>query len=125
MNRYQLASLVYDLPFTSVPGMRPPERLRELVKWIKDHSPVGDSVSLALPQGLMSTSYNENELYNQMMQLPIRKATFIVRLWTDGDPRDDNAWRGSAEHIGGQSGQFQTLDELIDWLRHELGKTSL
>jgi hypothetical protein len=60
-----------------------------------------------------------------MKQLPIRKATFIVRLWTDGDPLDDNVWRGSAEHIGGQSHQFQTLDELIDWLRHELGETTL
>jgi uncharacterized OsmC-like protein len=26
-----------------------PERLRELVKWIEDHSPVGDSVSRAIP----------------------------------------------------------------------------
>ena len=26
-----------------------PERLRELVKWIEDHSPVGDSVSRAVP----------------------------------------------------------------------------
>jgi hypothetical protein len=53
------------------------------------------------------------------MQPPIRKATFIVRLWTDGDPVDDSTWRGTAEHIGsGQSCQFQTLDELIDWLRH-------
>jgi len=58
------------------------------------------------------------------MQPPIRKATFIVRLWTDGNPVDDNAWRGTAEHIGsGQSNQFQTLDEFIDWLRQELAKT--
>ena len=57
------------------------------------------------------------------MQLPIRKATFIVRLWTDGDPLDDDAWRGTAEHIGsGQSRQFQTLDEFIIWLRQELAK---
>ena len=57
------------------------------------------------------------------MQLPIRKATFIVRLWTDGDPLDDDAWRGTAEHIGsGQSLQFQTLDEFIIWLRQELAK---
>ncbi len=58
------------------------------------------------------------------MQTPIRKATFIVRLWTDGDQFDDNAWRGTAEHIGsGQSCQFQTLDEFINWLRQELAKT--
>ncbi len=58
------------------------------------------------------------------MQPPIRKATFIVRLWTDGDPVDANAWRGTAEHIGsGQSRQFQTLDEFIKWLRQELAKT--
>jgi hypothetical protein len=57
------------------------------------------------------------------MQLPIRKATFIVRLWTDGDQIDDDAWRGTAEHIGsGQSLQFQTLDEFIIWLRQELAK---
>ena len=57
------------------------------------------------------------------MQLPIRKATFIVRLWTDGDPLDDDSWRGTAEHIGsGQSRQFQTLDEFIIWLRQELAK---
>jgi len=42
----------------------------------------------------------------------------------DGDSVDDNAWRGTAEHIGsGQSRQFQTLDEFIDWLRQELAKT--
>lgn len=55
------------------------------------------------------------------MQLPIRKATFIVRLWTHGDPADDPSWRGAAEHIGsGQSRQFQTLDDFIKWLRQEL-----
>lgn len=58
------------------------------------------------------------------MQPQIRKATFIVRLWTDGNPVDDNAWRGTAEHIGSdQSRQFQTLDEFIDWLRQALAKT--
>jgi len=49
------------------------------------------------------------------------KATFIIRLWTDGDPLDENSWRGTAEHIGsGQSHKFQRLDELNDWLRQEL-----
>ena len=58
------------------------------------------------------------------MQLPTRKATFIVRLWTDKDPVDDNNWRGTAEFIGsGQSQHFQSLDELISWLRQELAKT--
>jgi hypothetical protein len=58
------------------------------------------------------------------MELPIRKATFIVRLWTDGDPVDDNTWRGTAEHIGaGNSINFETLNEFIDWLRQELAKT--
>ena len=58
------------------------------------------------------------------MQPSIRKATFIVRLWTDGDPVDANALRGTAEHIGsGQSRQFQTLDEFIKWLRQVLAKT--
>lgn len=58
------------------------------------------------------------------MQPPIRKATFIIRLWMDGDSVDENAWRGTAEHIGsGQPRQFQTLDELIDWLRQELKQT--
>jgi hypothetical protein len=58
------------------------------------------------------------------MQPSIRKATFIVRLWTDGDPVDDNAWRGTAEFIGsGQSHQFHTLDDFFNWLRQELAKT--
>ena len=58
------------------------------------------------------------------MQRPTHKATFIVRLWTDGYPVDDSAWRGRAERIGsGQSRQFQTLDEFIDWLRQELAQT--
>ncbi len=57
------------------------------------------------------------------MQLPNHETTFIVRLWTDGDPVDDSEWRGRAEHIGsGQSRQFQTLDEFIDWLHQELAK---
>ena len=54
----------------------------------------------------------------------MRKATFIVRLWTDDDPVDDEVWRGTAEHIGsGQPGHIQTLDEFIDWLHQELAKT--
>ena len=57
------------------------------------------------------------------MQPSIRKATFIVRLWTDGDPHDDSAWRGTAEIIGsGQSHQIHTLDEFFNWLRQELSK---
>ena len=59
-----------------------------------------------------------------MGKLPILEAAFIVRLWMDEDPIDDNAWRGTAEFIGSsQSHQFQTLDEFINWLRQELGKT--
>ena len=58
------------------------------------------------------------------MKPSIRKATFIVRLWTDGNSLDDNSWRGTAELIGsGQSHHFQTLNEFVDWLRQELGKT--
>ena len=58
------------------------------------------------------------------MQTPIRKATFIVRLWTDGNPVDNNTWRGTAEHIGsGHSRNFETVDEFIDWLRQVLTKT--
>ncbi len=58
------------------------------------------------------------------MQSPTRKATFIVRMWTDSDPQGNNAWRGTAERIGsGQSDQFLTLDEFIDWLRQELAET--
>ena len=58
------------------------------------------------------------------MKPSIIKATCIVRLWTDSDLPDDNAWRGTAELIGsGQSGQFQTLDDFSSWLRQELAKT--
>jgi len=58
------------------------------------------------------------------MQTPTHKATFILRLWTDGDSENFNAWRGTAEHIGsGQSQRFQTLDEIIAWLRQELQET--
>ena len=57
------------------------------------------------------------------MQSPIRKATFIVRLWTDSSPVDVNEWRGTAELIGGGgSQQFQSLDEFINWLRQALTK---
>jgi hypothetical protein len=58
------------------------------------------------------------------MQTPTRKATFIVRLWTDGDPVDENAWRGKAEQIGcGPSHRFQTLAEFDEWLRQQLAET--
>ncbi len=58
------------------------------------------------------------------MQPTTRKATFIVRLWTDTDPVDDNNWRGTAEFIGsGNSHQFHSLDEFMNWLRMELVKT--
>jgi len=59
-----------------------------------------------------------------MMRPPTRRATFIVRLWTDGDPLEDAAWRGTAEHIGcGPSCRFQTLAEFVEWLRRELAET--
>jgi hypothetical protein len=59
-----------------------------------------------------------------VMRPPIHKATFIIRLWTDTDPADPDAWRGTAEQIGGGlSHQFKTLDKLYDWLRHELEQT--
>jgi len=51
----------------------------------------------------------------------IRKATILIRLWTDGDPADDTAWHGSADHIGsGKSFHFQTLDEFVAWMRQQL-----
>ena len=57
-------------------------------------------------------------------QPPVRQATLIVRLWTVGNPVDDDAWRGKAEHIGsGHSCHFNTLDAFISWLRQELAKT--
>jgi len=58
------------------------------------------------------------------MKSATRKATFIIRLWTDNKTIDDEVWRGTAEHIGsGQPRHFQTLDEFIYWLRQELAKT--
>ena len=60
------------------------------------------------------------------MRPPIRRATFIVRLWTDNDPAVGDAWRGTAEQIGGgPSHEFKTLDEFFDWLRLELKKTTI
>ena len=57
------------------------------------------------------------------MKLPIRKATFIVRMWTDSDSGDSHAWRGTAELIGSRDfGQFQTLDDFIIWLRQALAQ---
>ncbi len=57
------------------------------------------------------------------MQPQLHKATFIIRLWKDSEVVEDNAWHGTAEHIGStQSSQFQTLDEFIEWLREELVK---
>jgi hypothetical protein len=57
------------------------------------------------------------------MPKSIRKATFIVRLWKDGGMLDEDAWRGTAEHIGsGHSGKFETLNEFIEWLRQQLAK---
>ncbi len=51
----------------------------------------------------------------------IRKATILIRLWTYGDPSDDTAWHGSADHIGsGKSFHFQTLDEFVAWMRQQL-----
>ena len=58
------------------------------------------------------------------MQPPTHKAKFIIRLWTDKDQVDEYNWRGTAELIGsGQSQQFQSLDEFINWQRQELVKT--
>ena len=58
------------------------------------------------------------------MDDPVRRATFIIRLWTDDSPPESDAvWRGTAEHIGGgQSRQFTRLEDLFDWLRQELGQ---
>lgn len=58
------------------------------------------------------------------MQPQIRKVTFIVRLWTDGEIIDVNSWRGTADRVGsGQSRKFETLTQIFDWMRQELAMT--
>lgn len=55
------------------------------------------------------------------MQPPIRKTTFIVRLWADGDPADESSWRGVAERVGTERQcRFEELDVLLNWIRHEI-----
>ncbi len=67
--------------------------------------------------------FHKEEYSILKMTTPIRKETLIVRLWTDGDQELKNDWRGAADFIGRtDSFQFQTLEELIDWMRKELAK---
>ncbi len=55
------------------------------------------------------------------MQAPIHKTTFIVRLWTDGDPTDESSWRGIAERVGAERQcKFTEFGVLLDWMRHEI-----
>jgi hypothetical protein len=49
MNRSPAGEFGLRLTFRIGAENATPERLRELVKWIEDHSPVGDSVSRAIP----------------------------------------------------------------------------
>ncbi len=51
------------------------------------------------------------------------KATFIVRLWADGDPAEESSWRGEAELVGtAQQCRFRKLAEFVDWMRQQLSQ---
>ena len=55
------------------------------------------------------------------MATPTKYASFLVRLWREGDPglsAPTAGWQGEVEHIQtGQRWAFRTLDELLGFLR--------
>jgi hypothetical protein len=55
------------------------------------------------------------------MSLPIEYTSFLIRLWRETNPEAQTPpadWRGEVEHIqSGQRWTFNTLDELMDFLR--------
>jgi hypothetical protein len=59
------------------------------------------------------------------MPTPIEYASFLVRLWRErnpDEPEPDAAWCSEVEHIqSGQHWAFVTLDELLDFLRGQVG----
>jgi hypothetical protein len=53
------------------------------------------------------------------------EATFIVRFWVEDSP-EAATWRGVAEQIGRQRQcAFQTLGELVQWMRLGLPQLEL
>jgi hypothetical protein len=57
------------------------------------------------------------------MATPTKYASFLVRLWREGDPQlsaPTAGWQGEIEHIqSGQRWTFNTLDELLDFLHRQ------
>jgi len=52
------------------------------------------------------------------------RATFIVRLWSEGDAGEESSWRGVAERVGiERQCKFQELSELVAWMRQELSQS--
>lgn len=67
------------------------------------------------------------------MSMPIEYTSFLIRLWREVTPppspsperrgarRGVSDWRGEAEHIQtGACWTFDTLDELLDFLRKQI-----
>ena len=57
-----------------------------------------------------------------------RMATFLVRLWMEGNDESDPTWRGQVEHV--QSGEKQPVGEVAqvvtfieDHLREQIART--
>ena len=55
---------------------------------------------------------------------PTRYVSFLVRLWRETSPDLPEVvtnWQGEAEHIQtGQRREFDSLDELLDFLRRQV-----
>jgi hypothetical protein len=57
----------------------------------------------------------------------IQYASLLIRLWREGNPERASTsinWHSEVEHLQtGDCWSFQTLDELLGFLREEVGRT--
>jgi len=67
---------------------------------------------------------DDNKAQVQLQRQRPKKATFILRLWAEGDPAQEANWRGQLEYVqSGDKRHFQNLPQLLELLRGQmLGK---
>ncbi len=56
------------------------------------------------------------------MSISVEYASFLVRMWREDGPEPGGlqVWRSEVEHVQtGQRWTFETLEELLDFLRRE------
>lgn len=53
---------------------------------------------------------------------PGKGKSFVIRVWLEGNPDEEQTWRGHVQHVqGSEEAHFQTLGKLEEFLERVSG----